>query len=307
MKLFRLPVFVAALSVGGLALWPSLDTASIGTVQADQLDNVMLDFDADLVPNPVEFLLQTDKYLLDSDADGVDDFVEILTFQAGVPNASTAYADHGMRIMMTSEQTPLGEAKVWLHIMLRIVGDPEEGVVIQDLYLAKEGLHLSLIPFLFAGGEIELNSFETPQETRYFLSAQLFSEAELMAVMPCTIGCRSRIGDLSINTGTTLVNAADDIAALVAVPGQSQTFMLQPINISEAAQDASALWGAEQGGRVCQMVLTQIAPGQGGVLWEVSAADCVPAAGLRCPIDCSGNIGQQLFFPDDIGIITGQN
>jgi hypothetical protein len=187
--------------------------------------------------------------------------------------------------------------------MLRFVGIPMERVLIQDLYLAKEDVRISLVPFL-GYGTVKVFEKKTEDEARFFFSVQLLSEDILKSVLPCTIGCISTIDDLSVNTGTYLMLASDSVTALVPSAETTNGFSLQPINVSEMAYDTSAKW---VGGRICEMLLTKVGASSGGFLWEVNASSCVPAAGMRCPTTCESGVGTVLFFPDDIGTITGQN
>ena len=261
-------------------------------------DSGVIDTDGDLVPDAVEWVMQTDPMLTDTDGDGIDDFLAILTYRNHEPQTKPPPLEHGMRVLVTSS-TSGNVTSVWLHLMVRFIGFQQSSQIYVDPYIDVKGMRASLIPVIGYGG-VAIASQTTATGINVFISCRLVDEQSLTMLLPCTLGAEGRFDGEHMNAGTYVVASGGLPHAML--PVAANTFTLQPIGADARFQNPNPFW---KGGRVCKMELSVISSGPNGHLCEVTSAKCVPAPGLRCASSCSSNVGQPVFVPGGLGTITG--
>lgn len=260
--------------------------------------SALVDTDGDLVPDSVEWLMQTDPNEMDTHEDGVDDFLAILHYGNLLEEMEEPAPENRMRVVVTSS-TEGGVKNVWLHMMMRFIVTANSGEIRIDPYIDIKGMRVSLVPVL-GHGTISLETKKTLDGYYVRVSCKLVDEASLAWLLPCTLGAEGIFDHKYINTGTYVVNSGGSPHAML--PSATNTFILQPINADARFQEPNPFW---KGGRVCVMTLSVVSSSPNGHLCEVTSAECKPAAGLRCASSCAGNMGQPVFVPGGLGTITG--
>jgi len=260
--------------------------------------SALVDTDGDLVPDSVEWLMQTDPNEVDTHEDGVDDFLAILHYGNLLEEMEEPEPENCMRVVVTSA-TEGGVKNVWLHMMMQFIVTPNSGEIHIEPYIDVKGVKASLVPVL-GHGSISLATKKTLEGLYVRISCKLVDEVSLSWLLPCTLGVEGIFDRKHINTGTYLVNSGGLPHAML--PFDTNTFILQPINADARFQDPNPFW---KGGRVCAMKLSIVSSSPNGHLCEVTSAECKPAAGLRCANSCAGNVGQPVFVPGGLGTLTG--
>jgi hypothetical protein len=278
--------------------WQLVDRGPDRLALAEPSDVGLIDTDGDLVPDSVEWLMQTDDTTTDTHQDGVDDFLAILTHRNLLGKTSEPPVEHGMRVLVTST-TEGGDTNVWLHLMVRFIDTKNSGEIYIAPYIDVRGQKASLVPAI-GYGNVSVASKRNANSMYFFISCKLVNEASLTWLLPCTLGAEGLFDRTYVNTGTYVVNSGDSPHAML--PSGKNTFVLQPINANVRFQDPNPFW---KGGKVCVMKLSIVSASPNGHLCEVTSAKCEPAAGLRCASSCSSNVGQPVFVPGGLGTITG--
>ncbi len=294
----RLPALLTAICCVATVAWQLVDRGPERLAMAEPVGGGLVDSDGDLVPDDVEWVMQTDPMLTDSDDDGVDDFLAILTYRNLVKQTKAPPIEHGMRVLVTSS-TSRNVASVWLHLMVRFIGFQKTSDIYVDPYIDVGGRRASLIPAI-GYGDVAIASKKTATGIYFFISCRLVNEESLVQLLPCTLGAEGRFDGKHVNAGTYVV--ASGALPHAMLPSGTNSFTLQPIGADARFQDPNPFW---KGGRVCKMKLSVISSGPSGHLCEVVSASCEPAPGLRCASNCSSNVGQPVFVPGGLGTITG--
>ncbi len=290
-------LLMAACCCVAVVIWQFAGAGPERLALAANGSSALEDTDGDLVPDGVEWLLETDPKLVDSNSDGVDDFLAILCYGNLLERMEEPELENGMRVVVTSA-TENGVTSVWLHMLARFLVTSSSNIRIEP-YIDVEGTKVSLVPVLGHGG-VSLVTKQTSRGLYVRASCRLADERSLSLLLPCTLGAQGIFDHKYVNTGTYVVNSGGLPHAML--PSTDNTFFLQPINADARFQEPNPFW---KGGRVCVMQLSIVSSSPNGHLCEVTSAECKPAAGLRCASNCGNNVGQPVFVPGGLGTLTG--
>jgi hypothetical protein len=291
----------AAVALSIATVGAGLPWSTPASVRADA-ECMFDDVDQDLVPHCIELLANTNPSDPDSDGDCIDDFEEILTFTSHDTQLRAKPIDHEMRVLVTSAADACGNGSVYLHLLVRFVNQKLSDVSHLDLYAHVGGCEVPLFKLLGAGDLRVQHRYRDRDGASYIFSMRVSSEIELRRIVPCTLCVRAVVGERFIHTGTHLTDAGSEIGALI--PYSRDTLVVQPVRFGAYTHDENEPY-YEGAGRVCEMSLSQIGNTSSGVLCEVDAADCKPAAGLRCTTGCKKRVGGTVVLPSGLGTITG--
>jgi hypothetical protein len=291
-------LLMAACCCVATVVWQVGSTGSERLALAANGTSALEDSDGDLVPDCVEWVMQTDPGAVDTHGDGVDDFLAILSYGNLLESMPEPEPEHGMRVVVTSA-TENGQTNVWLHLLVRFMVTRSLGEIYIDPYIDVQGMRASLVPVL-GHGNVSLTTKQKRDSLYVMISCRLADEASLMRLLPCTLGAEGIFDSQQINTGTYVVDSGGSPHAML--PFTDNSFILQPINADARFQEPSPFW---KGGRVCVLKLSIVSNSPNGHLCEVTSAECKPAPGLRCASSCSANVGQPVFVPGGLGTISG--
>jgi hypothetical protein len=294
----RLTTLLIVVCCAAVVAWQLASTGADRVALAASGPSALVDTDGDLVPDSIEWLMQTDPEEPDTNGDGVDDFLAILCYGNLLQRMAIPEPKNRMRVVVTSAREN-GVKSVWLHMMVRFIVTQTSGGIYLDPYIDVNGIRASLVPLL-GQGSISLVTKKTHDGFYVCISCKLVNEASLVWLLPCTLGAELIFDRVHINTGTYLVNSGGSPHAML--PSTNNTFILQPINADARFQEPNPFW---KGGRVCTMKLAIVSSSPNGHLCEVISAECKPAAGLRCASSCGSNVGQPVFVPGGLGTISG--
>lgn len=295
----RLPtLLIAACCCLAVVVWQLASAGPDRVALAANGSSALTDTDGDLVPDSVEWVMQTDPEETDTNEDGVDDFLAIVAYGNLLESMSEPEPKHAMRVVVNSAAEG-GDTHVWLHLMVRFVVTQNIGEIFIDPYIDVRGMRASLVPLL-GHGNITLRTKQQRDSLYVMISCRLTNEASLARILPCTLGAEGVFDRQHINTGTYVVDSGGLPHAML--PFTDSSYILQPINADARFQEPNPFW---KGGRVCVMKLTVISSSPNGHLCEVTSAECKPSPGLRCASSCASNVGQPVFVPGGLGTING--
>lgn len=289
-----LRISLSAAALGLVGLW------SVVATDADEVlatpPSPLVDSDDDFLPDQIEWAVLTSATNPDTDGDLVADFVEVV--QRGLPrqpNAPVAL-DHEIRVVIGAPPAGAADQTSWLHVLVRYVEGPVpiDGFSVWFETPLLPGLHVPLESVLFAAPVIETRTTAV-DGTWLRVSAPLVSMGLLQLLLPCSIQCEGSFEGRFLRTGVNLFDYMGSVATVV--PFGSSGYAVQTFGGVPA--------GVNESNKVCVLDLSEVGSGPGGIVYQVTHAECEDCNELECGSGCTGSVGWILTIPGGAATLGG--